>query len=89
MNCVLQLVVGFAWVLNFVDDEVTDKRLDDDRTKLEHLSCESWYIIAYVLDLRQPKLALEYYQRAVALASARTGSFDAAAARARIAQPAR
>jgi Flp pilus assembly protein TadD len=45
------------------------------------------YNLAVSLDhLRQPKLALEYYQRAVALASGRGASFDTAAARARIAQ---
>jgi len=45
------------------------------------------YNLAVSLDhLRQPKLALEYYQRAVALAASRGGSFDTAAARARIAQ---
>jgi tetratricopeptide (TPR) repeat protein len=45
------------------------------------------YNLAVSLDhLRQPKLALEYYQRAVALASSRGASFDTAAARARIAQ---
>ena len=45
------------------------------------------YNLAVSLDhLRQPKLALEYYQRAVALAANRGASFDAAAARARIAQ---
>ena len=45
------------------------------------------YNVAVSLDhLRQPKLALEYYQRAVALAANRGASFDTAAARARIAQ---
>lgn len=45
------------------------------------------YNLAVSLDhLRQPKLALEYYQRAVALAANRGASFDTAAARARIAQ---
>jgi tetratricopeptide (TPR) repeat protein len=45
------------------------------------------YNLAVSLDqLRQPKLALEYYQRAVALAGQRGSSFDAGAARQRIAQ---
>jgi tetratricopeptide (TPR) repeat protein len=45
------------------------------------------YNLAVSLDhLRQPKLALEYYQRALALVAKRGASFDAAAARARIAQ---
>jgi Flp pilus assembly protein TadD len=45
------------------------------------------YNLAVSLDhLRQPKLALEYYQRAVALAANRGASFDTAAARTRIAQ---
>lgn len=45
------------------------------------------YNLAVSLDhLRQVKLALEYYQRAVALAATRGASFDAVAARARIAQ---
>jgi tetratricopeptide (TPR) repeat protein len=45
------------------------------------------YNLAVSLDhLRQAKLALEYYQRAVALAATRGASFDAVAARARIAQ---
>lgn len=45
------------------------------------------YNLAVSLDhLRQGKLALEYYQRALSLAATRAGSFDPAAARARIAQ---
>jgi len=45
------------------------------------------YNLAVSLDqLRQPRLALEYYRRAVALAKTRGASFDAAAAQARIAQ---
>jgi tetratricopeptide (TPR) repeat protein len=45
------------------------------------------YNLAVSLDhLRQPKLALEYYQRAIALAKARGGRFDAAAAESRAAQ---
>ena len=45
------------------------------------------YNLAVSLDhLRQPKLALEYYQRALALAAKRGASFDAAAARMRISQ---
>jgi Flp pilus assembly protein TadD len=45
------------------------------------------YNLAVSLDhLRQPKLALEYYQRALALVAKRGASFDTAAARARIAQ---
>jgi len=45
------------------------------------------YNLAVSLDhLRQPKLALDYYQRALALVAKRGASFDAAAARARIAQ---
>lgn len=45
------------------------------------------YNLAVSLDhLRQPKLALEYYQRALALVATRGASFDPAAARARIAQ---
>jgi tetratricopeptide (TPR) repeat protein len=45
------------------------------------------YNLAVSLDhLRQPKLAREYYQRAVALAATRGASFDAVSARARIAQ---
>ena len=45
------------------------------------------YNLAVSLDhLRQPKLALEYYQRALALVAMRGASFDPAAARARIAQ---
>ncbi|MGE5641271.1 MAG: tetratricopeptide repeat protein [Clostridia bacterium] len=48
------------------------------------------YNLAVSLDhLRQPKLALEYYQRAMALAGARGASFDAATARTRIQQLAR
>ena len=48
------------------------------------------YNLAVSLDhLRQPKLALEYYQRALALAEARGASFDVAAARTRAAQLAR
>ena len=45
------------------------------------------YNLAISLDhLRQPKLALEYYQRALALAEKRGASFSIAAARERIAQ---
>jgi tetratricopeptide (TPR) repeat protein len=45
------------------------------------------YNLAVSLDhLRQPKPALDYYRRAVALANARGASFDAAAAEERIAQ---
>jgi tetratricopeptide (TPR) repeat protein len=45
------------------------------------------YNLAVSLDqLRQPKLALEYYQRAIALARARGASFNLAAAEARAAQ---
>jgi tetratricopeptide (TPR) repeat protein len=45
------------------------------------------YNLAVSLDhLRQPKLALEYYRRALALAGARGASFDAAAAQARVSQ---
>jgi tetratricopeptide (TPR) repeat protein len=45
------------------------------------------YNLAVSLDhMRQPRLALEYYQRALALASQRGASFDAAAARERVAQ---
>jgi tetratricopeptide (TPR) repeat protein len=45
------------------------------------------YNLAISLDhLRQPKLALEYYQRAIALAKARGARFDLAAAEARVAQ---
>lgn len=45
------------------------------------------YNLAVSLDhLRQPRLALEYYQRAVTLAKARGASFDTAAAEARAAQ---
>jgi tetratricopeptide (TPR) repeat protein len=45
------------------------------------------YNLAVSLDhLHQPKLALEYYQRAVSLVAKRGASFDAAAARARIVQ---
>ena len=45
------------------------------------------YNLAVSLDhLRQPKLALEYYQRALTLAKARGASFDVAAAQNRIAQ---
>lgn len=45
------------------------------------------YNLAVSLDhLRRPKLALEYYRRALALARARGASFDAAAAEARAAQ---
>ena len=43
--------------------------------------------LAVSLDhLRQPKLALEYYRRAIALAEKRSASFDVAAARSRAAQ---
>src|SRR5262245_691614 len=43
--------------------------------------------LAVSLDhLRQPKLALEYYRRAIALAEKRSASFDVAAARGRAAQ---
>jgi len=45
------------------------------------------YNLAISLDhLRQPKLALEYYQRAIALAKARGSRFDLAAAEGRVAQ---
>jgi len=45
------------------------------------------YNLAVSLDhLRQPKLALEYYRRALALAKARGASFDVNAAEARVAQ---
>lgn len=45
------------------------------------------YNLAVSLDhLRQPRLALEYYRRALALAKTRGASFDAAAAQARVAQ---
>jgi Flp pilus assembly protein TadD len=45
------------------------------------------YNLAVSLDqLRQPKLALEYYRRAIALAKARGASFNLAAAEARAAQ---
>ncbi|HWM43197.1 MAG TPA: tetratricopeptide repeat protein, partial [Burkholderiales bacterium] len=45
------------------------------------------YNLAVSLDhLRQPKLALEYYTRALALAKARGASFDLAAAEKRVAQ---
>jgi Tfp pilus assembly protein PilF len=45
------------------------------------------YNLAVSLDhLRQPKLALDYYRRALALANARGASFDAAAAEARVEQ---
>ncbi|OGA40052.1 MAG: hypothetical protein A3G28_00120 [Betaproteobacteria bacterium RIFCSPLOWO2_12_FULL_68_19] len=45
------------------------------------------YNLAVSLDhLRQPRLALEYYRRAVALAKTRGASFDPAAAQARVAQ---
>jgi tetratricopeptide (TPR) repeat protein len=45
------------------------------------------YNLAVSLDhLRQPKLALEYYQRALSLAKARGASFDMAAAQSRVAQ---
>ena len=45
------------------------------------------YNLAVSLDhLRQPKLALEYYQRAIALAKARGGRFDLSAAEGRVAQ---
>jgi Flp pilus assembly protein TadD len=48
------------------------------------------YNLAVSLDhLRQSKLALEHYQRALALAEKRGASFDADAARGRIAQLAR
>jgi tetratricopeptide (TPR) repeat protein len=45
------------------------------------------YNLAVSLDqLRQPKVALEYYRRALALAEKRSASFDAAAARERVSQ---
>jgi len=45
------------------------------------------YNLAISLDhLRQPKLALEYYQRAIALAKARGARFDLTAAESRVAQ---
>ena len=45
------------------------------------------YNLAVSLDhLRQPKLALEYYQRAISLAAKRGGSFDLAAVKTRAAQ---
>jgi tetratricopeptide (TPR) repeat protein len=48
------------------------------------------YNLAVALDhLRQPKVALEYYRRALALAKARGAGFDLAAAQARAAQLAR
>ena len=44
------------------------------------------YNLAISLDhLRQPRLAAEYYRRAVALAGKRSASFDLVAARARAA----
>ena len=48
------------------------------------------YNVAVSLDhMRRPQLALEYYQRAIALAKARSASFDIAAAEQRAAQLAR
>jgi tetratricopeptide (TPR) repeat protein len=48
------------------------------------------YNVAVSLDhMRRPPLALEYYQRAIALAKARSASFDIAAAEQRAAQLAR
>jgi len=48
------------------------------------------YNLAVSLDhLRQPKLALEYYQRAIALAKARGARFDLGAAEGRVTQLAR
>ena len=48
------------------------------------------YNLAVSLDhLRQPKLALDYYQRAIALAKARGARFDIAVAETRVAQLAR
>jgi tetratricopeptide (TPR) repeat protein len=48
------------------------------------------YNLAVSLDhLRQPKLALQYYRRALSLAKARGASFDAGSAEARAAQLAR
>jgi tetratricopeptide (TPR) repeat protein len=45
------------------------------------------YNLAVALDhLRQPKLALEYYQRALTLAKSRGASFDAAAVQTRVNQ---
>jgi tetratricopeptide (TPR) repeat protein len=45
------------------------------------------YNLAVSLDhLRQPRLALEYYRRAITLAKTRGASFDAAAAQARVTQ---
>ena len=45
------------------------------------------YNLAVSLDhLRQPKLALEYYRRALSLAQTRGASFDLNAAQARVAQ---
>ena len=45
------------------------------------------YNLAVSLDhLRQPKLALQYYERALALAAMRGANFDTVAARSRIAQ---
>jgi Tfp pilus assembly protein PilF len=45
------------------------------------------YNLAVSLDhIRQPRLALEYYRRAIALADKRGAGFDLAAARARVAQ---
>ncbi len=53
-------------------------------------SADIAYNLAVSLDhLRQPKLALEYYKRAVTLAEQRGASFDVAAARTRAAQLAR
>lgn len=43
-------------MLNISDHQVTHKGLNDDGSKAENLSTESWYIIAYVLDLGQSQL---------------------------------
>src|SRR6476646_7701465 len=43
-------------MFDLVDDQVTDKRLDDNGTKAENLTAEPRDIIAYVLDFRQAQL---------------------------------
>lgn len=43
-------------MFNLMDDEITDKRLDNNSSELKNFSCEPWYIIAYVLNLGQVEL---------------------------------
>ena len=62
-------------------------RFDGSSFSAEPDNADFAYNLAVSLDhLRQPKLALDYYQRAIALAKARGARFDLAAAESRVAQ---